>query len=115
MELASYWKDLGRLLAGRGGHQLGLDGGMRWTLVSGKGKGKPHMERDIEACCLLITVPLPTGTPETEEGPRAMRPRLSRTAALPSPTIPISPLPLSPHSVSLPVSDEDLSVLLRCA
>ena len=87
MELASYWKDLGRLLAGRGGHQLGLDGGMRWTLVSGKGKGKPHMERDIEACCLLITVPLPTGTPETEEGPRAMRPRLSRTAALPSPTL----------------------------
>ena len=45
------------------------------------------MERDIEACCLLITVPLPTGTPETEEGPRAMRPRLSRTAALPAPPL----------------------------
>ena len=71
VELASYWKDLGRLLEGRGGHQLGLEGGMRWTLVSGKGKGSPHMERHIEACCLLITVPLPIGPPEAEEGPRA--------------------------------------------
>lgn len=55
------------------------------------------MERDIEACCLLITVPLPTGTPEAEEGPRAKSdgPCLSRTAALPFPTIPISP-PSSP-------------------
>lgn len=74
------WHLNGRILEGfwrgRGGHQLGLEGGMRWTLVSGKGKGSPHMERDIEACCLLITVPLPTGPPEAEppeaeEGPRA--------------------------------------------
>lgn len=105
VELASYWKDLGRLLAGRGGYQLGLDGGTRWTVVSGKGKGRPHTERDIEACCLLITVPLPTGTPEAEEGPRAKSegPRLSRTAALPSLPFPSAPLALPSLRLSPPL------------
>lgn len=117
------WHLTGRILegfwGGRGGHQLGLEGGMRWTLVSGKGKGSPHMERDIEACCLLITVPLPTGPPEAEEGPRAKSDgalsQQNSSPPLPHHSHQHPPPQLSPHSISLPLSNEDLSVLLRCA